>query len=78
LLLRMPSGTRTLASNYSKRFALFFKAFSMVKPTTGLPDLLFVKGPNLVQKSVKKSQILRQGAKKEANLFFQISSYKVI
>ena len=50
----------------------------MVKPTTGLPDLLFVKGPNLVQKSVKKSQILRQGAKKEANLFFQISSYKVI
>jgi len=37
----------------------------------GLPNLLFAKGPNLVQKQPKKSQILRQEAKKIANHFFQ-------
>jgi len=44
----------------------------------GLPDLLFAKGPTLVQKQPEKSQILRQGAKKRSTVFSKvISSYKV-
>ena len=44
----------------------------------GLPDLLFAKGPTLVQKQPEKSQILRQGAKKRSTVFSKvISNYKV-
>jgi len=38
----------------------------------GLPDLIFANRPNLVQKRVKKSQMLRQGGKKGPTIFFQI------
>jgi len=58
-------------SNMNRKLTRWCSAKSCSKRCVarpGLPDLLFAKGPNLVQKEPKNSKILRQ----RANHFFQI------